>query len=1242
MALHITYSNSYEVLKAALCVNLEFDRNQSSLFNPIEIIVPGREVKHDISRTLCEKSSVCIGFSFTNLAAWLHPYGAFWHTASLDNFKLPWHIYPILIDIKNKNQSSLACPIDNYKRLIDYLDGKTCGEIFFLAERIARVFTKYVNYRYDWVCSWMQDDSSTADEEALNQQSDCLWQKCLWKELYNQDKEEDRRSESTTPRSFTGKILSLTNQLLSEKSESQNRLNRPETTHIFLPHSLPPLSLPVLAKEAQKRDIQLYIFNPCCQYWFDSNDAVPLWLFQSNETQHGWEETPTKNLFLRENAGAIRAFIDRLWRYAPDEGFTQDKLIEDSYSRPKEQEIISLKMTRQWEIASQKAFSQVNSTDQSMIWQKRLHKDGEKLSLLDAIVNSFLFDCPLQGNGIDFHFDADALDAAHDKSLRFFKASNLSGEIEGVIDWIESLAETQGYRSSDFLVVTPDVTKIAGLIRGTLEARPKEKRIDYRILGEIRNTENSILEAGKFFFVQSDFESFFKILSAPLFMRCWELEYSDLSLLRNWLAAAGFRAGIVSRQSPLSDQTTEADQESDTTLDRALERLAVGFAYPDKEMAVFGRALAVFGTEISGYESVSKHPDLFKKLLAIWSAFQTLADLVPKVSEEGFLLKASEWKNFSFTLLEQLYPDASAYFVQEAKENFADAVDQLHETIASTDRLRKQPIESDVYWTSLERMIGISVAQSRSDGAVTFANMDALRNIPFKAVAMIGLGEASNFPGENIEEEFDLTCAYRYRNNAPAPRRGDQDSRISNRSIFLELLCSAQKNVLITYDAGEHALDKPLNASSVVEDFCQWLETESPGIVKKISGILPPSRLSPESFGPSLGSNKAPDGIRFFSNRDEKEFEAVHHAAQTPQRERHPEDFLRGFSKLDNTAEQSTPTLFYQTLVDAWLDPTRYIHKQLGLSTQVVQEEPSAVRISGPDFQNDPLQRLNQLKRIRRLLDAAYPRFGPVVDKEKIVDEICSSNYFKLNPMLGCQVLRYSAIKSLVEDAFDFKLAEETVAPSGTEPFNPGSIDVKHIRLKLPTIELVRHPQDANFRDFVRCAYSKRDRMRAALLQIALRAADFEASKPSNYRLRLIAQEKNEAPAEYVFGRGEGSDMEPYADLSQIPPESAFHLLESLVSFVCMLNEKIRVSPKGVAPNYSSAHSEFDPIWRGFESLEQQLSDKKYKLENSFVLCPSKATESKKTLLVQSVQEITGQIRTLTNTVQQEMQKEKA
>ena len=77
--------------------------------------------------------------------------------------------------------------------------------------------------------------------------------------------------------------------------------------HLFLPFSIPPNLLPLIrAYEDSPAELNLYILNPCAEYWFES---VP-------KAQFDWSENfKVDNSclnYLLTNAASTRAAIDRL------------------------------------------------------------------------------------------------------------------------------------------------------------------------------------------------------------------------------------------------------------------------------------------------------------------------------------------------------------------------------------------------------------------------------------------------------------------------------------------------------------------------------------------------------------------------------------------------------------------------------------------------------------------------------------------------------------------------------------------------------------------------------------------------------------------------------------------------------------------------------------------------------------------------------------------------------------------
>ena len=107
-------------------------------------------------------------------------------------------------------------------------------------------------------------------------------------------------------------------------------------------------------------------------------------------------------------------------------------------------------------------------------------------------------------------------------------------------------------------------------------------------------------------------------------------------------------------------------------------------------------------------------------------------------------------------------------------------------------------------------------------GAVTFAAMASLRNLPYRFVCAIGLNDGA-FPSTQRPGEFDLM--------ARDPRRGDRQRRIDERNVFLDLLLAARERLYLSYTGRSVRDNSPLPPSVLVAellDYCAAAIDEAP------------------------------------------------------------------------------------------------------------------------------------------------------------------------------------------------------------------------------------------------------------------------------------------------------------------------------------------------------------------------------------------------------------------------------
>ncbi|WP_022663820.1 exodeoxyribonuclease V subunit gamma [Desulfospira joergensenii] len=100
-------------------------------------------------------------------------------------------------------------------------------------------------------------------------------------------------------------------------------------------------------------------------------------------------------------------------------------------------------------------------------------------------------------------------------------------------------------------------------------------------------------------------------------------------------------------------------------------------------------------------------------------------------------------------------------------------------------------------------------------GSMTFCNLMPMRSIPFKVVALMGMGESA-FPRSGFEPGFDLIPR--------SPRKGDKQARDEDRYLFLESVLSARQRLIITYTGMDIKDNSPIPCSGVVSELMDVMD----------------------------------------------------------------------------------------------------------------------------------------------------------------------------------------------------------------------------------------------------------------------------------------------------------------------------------------------------------------------------------------------------------------------------------
>ena len=128
-------------------------------------------------------------------------------------------------------------------------------------------------------------------------------------------------------------------------------------------------------------------------------------------------------------------------------------------------------------------------------------------------------------------------------------------------------------------------------------------------------------------------------------------------------------------------------------------------------------------------------------------------------------------------------------------------------------------------------------------GGVTFCAMLPMRSIPFKVIALVGMGGRA-FPRTQRPAGFDLIASH--------PRPGDRSAREEDRYLFLEALLSARQKLYISYVGQSIKDNTEIPPSVVVSELIEAVEQgfrEGPGGDGILDHICIRHRL--QAFSPS-------------------------------------------------------------------------------------------------------------------------------------------------------------------------------------------------------------------------------------------------------------------------------------------------------------------------------------------------------------------------------------------------------
>jgi exodeoxyribonuclease V gamma subunit len=209
----------------------------ASVFASEVAVVQSRGVARWLSLRLADRAGVCanVRFPFPAAFTWQLYRGAFGNLpehSSFDPGVLTWRILDLLPELEDSAR---------FAAVRRYVAGSDLRR-FELAARLAELYDEYLIYRPDWIARWEREP-------------DAEWQGALWRRL---------SAESAGAHSAR-----LNRDFLKLLATEPVPLSIPQRVCVFGAPALAPSVLELLCALASRRDVHLFIQNPCSAYWGD-------------------------------------------------------------------------------------------------------------------------------------------------------------------------------------------------------------------------------------------------------------------------------------------------------------------------------------------------------------------------------------------------------------------------------------------------------------------------------------------------------------------------------------------------------------------------------------------------------------------------------------------------------------------------------------------------------------------------------------------------------------------------------------------------------------------------------------------------------------------------------------------------------------------------------------------------------------------------------------------------------------
>jgi exodeoxyribonuclease V gamma subunit len=672
--LHIFIGNHLEALAGALA---EVTRSGIATgtpdpLQPEIVLVQSKGMQRWISMSLASQNGICANMAFPFPNAFLEEtyakvIGVLPNHSPFDPPGLTFRIMALLdemIDIKafEPIRYYLSGPGSDLKR-------------FQLSRKIADVFDQYLVFRPDTILAW--ESGQVAQLPAEHN-----WQALLWRRI---------RADVTLPHR-----TELQKELIQRLTDDRVPIaHLPAQVSVFGISYLPVFHVQVLDALAHRIPVNLFLLNPCRQYWADIFSDHQLILARSRVA--GSDADPSDFHFERGN-----------------------------------------RLLSSWGQQGRQFFGLTHHLDGQVT---ELFQDNSDQTLLGHIQQDILDLVDRSAEPGTEHPHRVPADA----SLRVHVCHSPMREVEVLHDQLMDIMDGDSeIHPGDILVMTPDIGHYAPFIHAVFgtSGEKKDSVIPYTVADQALTGESRLVE-GYLRLLQlkeSRFEvsRLMELLEFEALRQRFGFEDRDLHQVERWLREANIRWGWDGAYR----QRQGLPRTEINTWRAGLDRLIAGYALQMDSDEMFAGILPHEGIEGSDVHTLGK-------------LIHYAETLNQRISQIPIKATMDQWAAILADLIDTFFQgDENCFRDMQVLRAAVGQLDQIANDIASHDEISFEVVRQFLTDNFKQASFGTGFMS----GCVTFCAMLPMRSIPAKAICLLGL-QHDAFPQELHEPGFSLIAS---------------------------------------------------------------------------------------------------------------------------------------------------------------------------------------------------------------------------------------------------------------------------------------------------------------------------------------------------------------------------------------------------------------------------------------------------------------------------------------------------